>query len=120
MRHLLIPQTKEQAEEFLRLAEVEASKFGVSRTLPKDVEDFIAGNAWSISVKDEYGDTHYGVDSIDVDDLRAWMTGHVRAPVEPISRAMVALERFANDTVAGRNSAHELRELLSAVKEEGK
>lgn len=36
-------------------------------------------------------------------------------PVETIRRAIDALERFANDTLAGRNSAHELRELLAAA-----
>ena len=34
-------------------------------------------------------------------------------PVESIKRALVALERFANDSLAGRNSAYELQELLS-------
>jgi len=41
------------------------------------------------------------------------MSGLVLVPVEAIKRAMVALERFANDSLAGRNSATELQELLS-------
>lgn len=32
MKHLLLPQTKEQATEFLRLAEIEAARFGVAAT----------------------------------------------------------------------------------------
>src|SRR5690606_39489671 len=43
------------------------------------------------------------------------MTDYKLVPVESIKRAMYALERFANDTLAGRNSAHELRELLAAA-----
>lgn len=42
------------------------------------------------------------------------MSDYRLVPVESIKRAMYALERFANDTLAGRNSAHELRELLAA------
>ncbi len=43
------------------------------------------------------------------------MTDYKLVPVELIERAAIALERFANDTLAGRNSAHELRELLAAA-----
>src|SRR5690606_37077088 len=43
------------------------------------------------------------------------MSDYKLVPVESIKRAMYALERFANDTLAGRNSAHELRELLAAA-----
>lgn len=43
------------------------------------------------------------------------MTDYKLVPVEPIMRAIYALERFANDDLAGRNSAHELRELLAAA-----
>ena len=43
------------------------------------------------------------------------MSKHKLVPVEPIMRAIYALECFANDTLAGRNSAHELRELLDVA-----
>ena len=43
------------------------------------------------------------------------MSDYKVVPAEPIRRAMDALERFANDTLAGRNSARELRELLAAA-----
>src|SRR5690554_4900142 len=41
------------------------------------------------------------------------MCDYKLVPVEMIKRAAVALERFAYDTFDGRNSAHELRELLT-------
>lgn len=42
------------------------------------------------------------------------MTDYKLVPVEQIERVIYALEKFANDTLLGRNLAHELRELLSA------
>lgn len=42
------------------------------------------------------------------------MTDYRLVPVEQIRRALYALEKFANDTLTGRNAADELRELLSA------
>jgi len=43
------------------------------------------------------------------------MSEYMLVPVETIRRAIVSLERFANDALAGRNSAYELRELLAAA-----
>lgn len=71
MRHLLMPQTKEQAEEFLRLAEIEAARFGVSHTPPQDVEEFIQ----------KHEAIHGRIAGM---NIRDWMSGHVRVPVELI------------------------------------
>lgn len=43
------------------------------------------------------------------------MNEHIQVPLEAIKRAIFALEKFANDTLAGRNAVYELRELLEAV-----
>lgn len=45
------------------------------------------------------------------------MTDYRLVPVEQIRRALHALEKFANDTLTGRNAADELRELLSAAQQ---
>lgn len=81
--------------------------------LPQDVEEFIAETACPISVKDEYGDTHYDVDSIDVDALRTWMADHVRVPVD-LLEDMVEIHA-AKGTV---RTVHmdELEDLLNASK----
>src|SRR5690554_624829 len=43
------------------------------------------------------------------------MSDYKLVPVEQIRHAIYVLERFANDTLVGRNAAHELRELLAAA-----
>lgn len=56
--------------------------------MSKDLKKFIDENAYCLPIRDKYGDTHDEVYIIETDDLRTWMTGHVRVPVEP-TEAMI-------------------------------
>lgn len=89
--------------------------------LPQDVEEFIAGNSQTDHIRDEYGDTHYKIDVVDVDDLRAWMSGHVRVPVEPtMDMLCVALEVYGSEDCAATDVLGIYKAMLDASKEEGK
>lgn len=59
--------------------------------VPQDVEEFIAENARDID-----GIRHRGGDYLPVDDLRGWMTGHVRVPVELIENTLAAVREELN------------------------
>jgi len=83
--------------------------------LPQDVEEFIADNAVE-------GDWHHAY--IIVDELRAWMAGHVRVPVEPtpnmIRAGQIASLYWAASDSKENGLAPIYRAMLTASKESGK
>jgi hypothetical protein len=61
------------------------------RSVPQDVEEFIADNA--VEGDGYHAAPHY----IIVDDLRAWMAGHARVPVDILGISEFALRRLQYD-----------------------
>ena len=125
-REVLVCGAYEVEARDARIADLEAALGQQQEAVPvgvvtQDVDEFIAESAYCTPIRDEYGDTHYETDTVDVDDLRAWMAGHVRVPVEVIEslRSHVFegnVIRFGlRDTKASRRA---LADLLNASKGE--
>lgn len=92
-----IPLTREVADLLRDCKAALSQEAQPVASVPQDVEEFISANAIE-------GDGYNAAPLyITVDDLRTWMAGHARVPVEPTQKMLNAAEKvdWSNEDTRG-------------------